>query len=148
MQTTFLIAAALLYIVCAVLPPRRAGWISAATAAAWLLHGASLWLAVSAPGSLRIGFAAMLSSALWISVGAYWLENRNFALDGLRRIVMPNAALAVLLQAAFPGALVALDGNTRMLGWHIAVATLAYSCLLYTSPSPRDRTRSRMPSSA
>ena len=26
--------------------------------------------------------------------------------------------------------------------------TVAYSCLLYTSPSPRDRTRSRMPSSA
>ena len=25
---------------------------------------------------------------------------------------------------------------------------LAYDCLLYTSPSPRDRTRSRMPSSA
>ena len=25
---------------------------------------------------------------------------------------------------------------------------LAYLCLLYTSPSPRDRTRSRMPSSA
>ena len=25
---------------------------------------------------------------------------------------------------------------------------VAYSCLLYTSPSPRDRTRSRMPSSA
>ena len=24
----------------------------------------------------------------------------------------------------------------------------AYCCLLYTSPSPRDRTRSRMPSSA
>ena len=24
----------------------------------------------------------------------------------------------------------------------------AYDCLLYTSPSPRDRTRSRMPSSA
>ena len=26
--------------------------------------------------------------------------------------------------------------------------TVLYSCLLYTSPSPRDRTRSRMPSSA
>ena len=24
----------------------------------------------------------------------------------------------------------------------------SYTCLLYTSPSPRDRTRSRMPSSA
>ena len=30
-----------------------------------------------------------------------------------------------------------------------ALATLdIYNCLLYTSPSPRDRTRSRMPSSA
>ena len=25
---------------------------------------------------------------------------------------------------------------------------MTYGCLLYTSPSPRDRTRSRMPSSA
>ena len=32
---------------------------------------------------------------------------------------------------------------------HLAVAVSSrYTCLLYTSPSPRDRTRSRMPSSA
>ena len=31
------------------------------------------------------------------------------------------------------------------IGWLIV---LLFSCLLYTSPSPRDRTRSRMPSSA
>ena len=30
----------------------------------------------------------------------------------------------------------------------IAVLPLNLACLLYTSPSPRDRTRSRMPSSA
>ena len=30
----------------------------------------------------------------------------------------------------------------------VAVVTLNMNCLLYTSPSPRDRTRSRMPSSA
>ena len=30
----------------------------------------------------------------------------------------------------------------------IAALFLLYICLLYTSPSPRDRTRSRMPSSA
>ena len=29
-----------------------------------------------------------------------------------------------------------------------SAATTTYCCLLYTSPSPRDRTRSRMPSSA
>ena len=45
---------------------------------------------------------------------------------------------------------VALDLNTKQKGlegdFHEVVLTL--SCLLYTSPSPRDRTRSRMPSSA
>ena len=30
----------------------------------------------------------------------------------------------------------------------LAESALTISCLLYTSPSPRDRTRSRMPSSA
>ena len=35
-------------------------------------------------------------------------------------------------------------------GTAMSLASVAYSlfCLLYTSPSPRDRTRSRMPSSA
>jgi len=33
-----------------------------------------------------------------------------------------------------------VDGTTEMIR--------SYPCLLYTSPSPRDRTRSRMPSSA
>ena len=31
---------------------------------------------------------------------------------------------------------------------HQILSTVLNSCLLYTSPSPRDRTRSRMPSSA
>ena len=31
---------------------------------------------------------------------------------------------------------------------NVANGVYFYSCLLYTSPSPRDRTRSRMPSSA
>ena len=32
--------------------------------------------------------------------------------------------------------------------WEIYLSNKSNSCLLYTSPSPRDRTRSRMPSSA
>ena len=44
-----------------------------------------------------------------------------------------------------------LNGGTRKLALlrHNPRATLVFKdCLLYTSPSPRDRTRSRMPSSA
>ena len=41
------------------------------------------------------------------------------------------------------------NGNTaRSTALPVAGATQATTCLLYTSPSPRDRTRSRMPSSA
>ena len=32
--------------------------------------------------------------------------------------------------------------------WNVSVSSVNKACLLYTSPSPRDRTRSRMPSSA
>ena len=34
------------------------------------------------------------------------------------------------------------------LGWHVTTVKLNMDCLLYTSPSPRDATLSRMPSSA
>ena len=34
------------------------------------------------------------------------------------------------------------------IGTYFKTSKRSYDCLLYTSPSPRDRTRSRMPSSA
>jgi ABC-type uncharacterized transport system permease subunit len=129
MQTYLLLAAALLYAVCAMLPTRQGALISGITAGAWLLHGFALWYDMMAPGSLRIGFALMISAALWVSVAAYWIENRNFALDGLRRLVMPCAAAAAVLPTVFPGSVLQLEGKAPAFGWHIAVAILAYSTL-------------------
>ena len=49
-------------------------------------------------------------------------------------------------------AVVGYEGTTESgIGWYVAggpTATHTETCLLYTSPSPRDRTRCRMPSSA
>jgi ABC-type uncharacterized transport system permease subunit len=118
-----------LYAVCAFLPSRQGGLVSAMTAIAWLLHGAALWFDMLAPGTVRIGFALMISAALWLSVSAYWIENRNFALDGLRRLVMPCAAAAAILPALFPGNVLQLQNMAPAFGWHIAVAILAYSTL-------------------
>jgi ABC-type uncharacterized transport system permease subunit len=129
MQTTLFLAAALIYAVCAVLPSGQGRLITVVSALAWLLHGATLCFDLVAPGALRIGFASMLSSALWVSVGAYWFENRNYALDGLRRLIMPSAAAVLLLAWIFPGGVVPLDGRSELFGWHIAIAVLAYSTL-------------------
>lgn len=129
MQTYFFFAAALCYAACALLPPRLGTLISIGTGLAWLLHGVTLWFDLVVPGTLRIGFAAMLSSALWVSVGAYWLESRNFGLDGMRRMVMPSAVLVLLLAWAFPGSPVQLNDKPPVFAWHIAIAVLAYSTL-------------------
>lgn len=129
MHNLLFFAAALLYAACALLPSRRGALVPGITALAWLLHGVGLGTSVFAPGGLRIGFAIMLSSALWVSVAAYWFENRNFALDGLRRLVMPCACVAALLPLLFPGALQAVQNQSGAFGWHVAVAVLAYSTL-------------------
>jgi len=129
MYLYFFLSSALLYAVCAFLPAKFRTVIATGTAIGWLLHGGALWADVIAPGSLRLGFAIMLSTALWISVGAYWLENRNFALDGLRVLVLPCAAIAVVLPAVFPGSVVPLEGKSPAFSWHIAISILSYSTL-------------------
>ena len=129
MQTYLLLAAALLYGACAFLPSRRGAAISALMGLGWLLHGAGLWTDAANAGALRFGFALMISATLWISVAAYWIENRNLALDGLRRLVMPIAAACAALPAVFPGVLLPLDVKSPIFGWHIAIAILAYSTM-------------------
>ena len=46
------------------------------------------------------------------------------------------------------GALTTTDFRFQARPWELRAAASICTCLLYTSPSPRDRTRSRMPSSA
>ncbi|GGI20204.1 cytochrome C assembly family protein [Oxalicibacterium faecigallinarum] len=129
MYTFLFVLAALCYAACAFLPSHKRQIIAVGVLAGWLLHGAALWMDVIAPSALRTGFAIMLSATLWISVAAYWLENRNFTLDGLRILVLPCAALAVLLPLMFPGNVVPLEGKSALFPWHVAIATLAYSTL-------------------
>ena len=129
MQNSLFYLAALIYAICAFLPARYRTAISVGTLAGWLVHGGALWADMVLPGSLRLGFAVVLSATLWISVAAYWLENRNFSLDSLRVLVLPCAAVAVVLPALFPGSLVPLQDKPGLYGWHIVVAIMAYSSL-------------------
>lgn len=129
MQTYFFILAALLYLVCAMLPSERRLPLSLGTVAGWLLHGGALMADMFAADAVRVGFAVMLSATMWVSVAAYWLENRNFALDSLRVLVLPVAAVAVVLPSVFPGNMVELAGKSDWFLGHIAISILAYSTL-------------------
>ncbi len=129
MQTYFFIFAALCYLGCAVAPSERRWLLSAGTALGWILHGAALWTDIFVHDALRVGFAVVLSATLWISVAAYWLGNRNFILDSMRVLVLPVAAVAVMLPMAFPGNLVTLAGKSDWFLVHIAISIMAYSTL-------------------
>ena len=129
MQIYLPFLAAALYILSVVLQGRWLGLANGIAAIAWLVHGAALWLTIFPDQALRVGFAVMLSAALWISVLVCWLENRQSTLDGLRLLLMPNAAAMALLPSFFPGSLITLAGKTAMFPWHVLVALLAYSTL-------------------
>ena len=72
--------------------------------------------------------------------------------DGIgleRPETLPEAGRApVEVMLAFVGDEIVTMPVDREAGTADPVRDWAYGCLLYTSPSPRDRTRSRMPSSA
>ena len=59
-----------------------------------------------------------------------------------RRLLADRSLRAVVLHGEGRAFCAGLDVKS------VAVSLQAQACLLYTSPSPRDRTRSRMPSSA
>ena len=129
MQIYSALLAAGAYLALLFIPPSRPRLVLGLSLCAWLLHGSSLALNVFADSALRIGFAAMLSSALWITVAVYLLENRNFSLVAMKWLIFPPAIVFVVLPVFFPGQLISLSGKTWMFPWHVAVALLAYSTL-------------------
>jgi ABC-type uncharacterized transport system permease subunit len=121
--------AAAIYVACTLISGSRRVVNSGLSALGWLVHGWALWHTVFFDEGLRVGFALMLSAAMWVSVLVYWLENQNFSLDGLKVLLLPVAAVMAVLPVFFPGNLITLAGKTSMFPWHIAVALLAYSTL-------------------
>ena len=98
-----------------------------------------------------VGFAGNLFS-VGIAWNSAWTpkERQGFAL-GVFGAGNVGASVTKLLLLLVPGILAGTAGHVYFGifkgGWRIFPAIYTV-CLLYTSPSPRDRTRSRMPSSA
>ena len=74
-------------------------------------------------------------------------SNRLRSLLTMVGIVIGNASVITLVGVG-RGAQLLAEGQLNNLGANVLFVVPGNTCLLYTSPSPRDRTRSRMPSSA
>lgn len=131
MQIYFPFLAAVLYLLAAFIPNQRlsatAGLVL--SLAALVLHGSALFFEIVSDDALQVGFATMLSAAIWVTLAVYLLEYRALLAEGLRYLLFPPAACLVILPEFFPGFSIALGDKTAMFPWHVMVALLAYSTL-------------------
>jgi len=108
-------------------PAGLAGWERAALLAAIALHGWLIASDVLLAAELRFGFAQALSVTLWLAVVIYWVESLFLRLDGFEPLILPLAALAALLPAAFPGLASPAFAAALEFKLHLLLAMCAYS---------------------
>jgi len=110
--------------------PRPAGiarWERAAILVPLALHTWLLYQDLFAAPELRFGFGQALSVTLWLAVLIYWIESLFVNLEGMQALVLPVAAVCVLLPALFPGLASPPYASSLAFRTHLALAMLAYS---------------------
>lgn len=108
-------------------PARSAGWRTVLLPLLAVGHAALLATAIVGSGDFRFGFAHALSATLLLAVLVLWIEGMFVAVRGLDVIVLPAAALCVVLPALFHGAPIGLGADSAALRVHLMVAISAYS---------------------
>ena len=92
-----------------------------------VLHGYLLIQSVFADGGFNMGMTNALSLIIWLTLVVYSMARFFYPIGGLQALVLPLAAVAVLLPELFPS--VHQLENTGLFAFkaHIAAAMLAYS---------------------
>jgi len=94
-----------------------------------VLHGVGLYETTLGESGWHFGFAPILSATLWIGVAVLWIEGLSARVQALRTIVLPAAAVAVLLPLAFPGIELGAQTTRPLFLPHLLIGTLAYGVL-------------------
>ncbi len=94
----------------------------------WLLSGSMFGVA-----GLYLGVGNALSLILWLTVLIYGLGSLFYRLDGLHALVMPAAAVAVLLPVVFPSAHALANTETLAFKAHLLISMAAYSLFTIAS---------------
>jgi ABC-type uncharacterized transport system permease subunit len=107
--------------------PGIARWERAAILAPFALHTWLLYQELFAAPALRFGFGQALSVTLWLAVLIYWFESLFVNLEGMHALVLPIAAVSVLLPGLFPGLESPPYASSLEFRAHLLLAMLAYS---------------------
>jgi ABC-type uncharacterized transport system permease subunit len=103
-----------------------AGATRALLAVALLAHGVLLQRTIFPSDAMVFGFAFALSAMFWLGVLIFWIEGLFFPIDAMRRLVLPPAAVAVLLPLVFGGVRVLPYAASLLFKFHFVIANAAY----------------------
>ncbi len=105
------------------------GKLLGVAAMALLLHGLVLFQAVLHPEGMNLGFFNALSFTSWLIILVFALSALVRPVENLGIILLPAAAIAVILALIFPSERIISDSNQWPLELHIITSILAYSLL-------------------
>jgi ABC-type uncharacterized transport system permease subunit len=92
----------------------------------WLLAGSMFGMGeMYDKAGMYLGVGNALSLILWLTVLIYGLGSLVYRLDGLHALVMPAAAVAVMLPVAFPSVHALANTETMAFKAHLLISMLA-----------------------
>lgn len=127
---------ALIYLAVATLYWRRTSvsplWSQAAVGLALAVHGWLLYRSLLVPEGLNLGLTNALSAIFWLTALIYWGTNFRQDLHRLQAFVLPPAAVALLIEAAWPEhhPVTYAEPLFRL---HLVIAFSAYSLLTFAA---------------
>jgi ABC-type uncharacterized transport system permease subunit len=92
-----------------------------------ILHGYLLYQTLFMAGEMNLGLVYVLSLILWLTMLVYWVARFFYPISSLQTLVLPLAAVGVLLPALFPSATPRLNNTSAAFDAHIIAAMLVYS---------------------
>jgi ABC-type uncharacterized transport system permease subunit len=108
-------------------PARLASWERLAIGVPFALHTFLLYDQLVLPPDLHFGFSQALSVTLWLAVAIYWCESLFVDLAGMHALVLPIAAVCVVLPGVFPGLAAPASAGRMAFRAHLALGMAAYS---------------------
>lgn len=91
------------------------------------MHGYLLWHGIFAGGGIDLGLFNALSLIVWLTLLVYWVARFFYPIGGLQALMLPLAAVTLLLPGVFPADHPLEHTELFAFKAHIAVAMLAYS---------------------
>jgi ABC-type uncharacterized transport system permease subunit len=91
------------------------------------LHGYLLWQGIFSGGGVDLNVYNALSLIAWLTLMVYWLARFFYPIGSLQALVLPIAAVTLLLPGVFPSDHQLFHTDMLAFKLHIAAAMLAYS---------------------